>query len=46
MRKGFDGASFRLYCQGLEAGTFEVVASDGPCVESVATVCPRTMPAQ
>jgi len=29
----FDGTGFWLYYKRLEAGTFEVLAGDGPCVE-------------
>jgi transposase len=29
----FDGTGYWLYYKRLEAGTFEVIASDGPCVE-------------
>lgn len=29
----FDGTGFWLYYKRLEAGTFEPIASDGPCVE-------------
>ena len=29
----FDGAGYWLYYRLLEAGTFEVIASQGPCVQ-------------
>ena len=29
----FDGAGYWLYYRLLEAGTFEVIASEGPCVQ-------------
>jgi transposase len=33
----FDGTGFWLYYKLLEAGTFEVIASDAPCIEIDAT---------
>jgi transposase len=33
----FDGTGFWLYCKRLEAGTFELVGGEGPCVEIDAT---------
>ena len=33
----FDGSGYWLYYKLLEAGTFEVIASEGPCVQIDAT---------